>query len=146
MKLTCKWNEKMRFTAEANGHQVSMDAKSPIGSDSAMTPKHLLLAGICGCTSMDVAALLKKYRQPLEALEVYADAEIREGEQPAIFKEIKLIFKVSGQIDSEKLIEAVRLSQTKYCGVSAMVSATVPISYTIELNKTVIATGLADFN
>jgi putative redox protein len=136
----------MRFTAEANGHQVSMDAKSPIGNDSAMTPKHLLLAGICGCTSMDVAALLKKHKQPLEALEVFAEADMTEGVQPAVFKEVKLNFKVSGQVDAEKLIESVRLSQTKYCGVSAMVSATVPISYTIELNGAIIATGRADFN
>ena len=54
MKLQCKWNEKMKFTAEADGHHVFMDAKSPIGGDSAMTPKHLLLAGISGCTAMEV--------------------------------------------------------------------------------------------
>jgi len=46
MKLKCKWNEKMSFTAEANGHQVSMDAKSPVGSDSAMNARSFLLATV----------------------------------------------------------------------------------------------------
>lgn len=145
MNLQCKWNEKMSFTAQADGHHVAMDAKSPIGSDSAMTPKHLLLAGICGCTAMDVVALMKKYRQPVESFEVDVDAPVTEGVYPAVFKEVKLVFRLAGQIDAEKVLESIRLSQTKYCGVSAMVSAAVPISYTVELNGKNIGAGQADF-
>jgi putative redox protein len=145
MKLQCKWNDKMKFTAEAEGHQVLMDAKSPIGTDTAMTPKHFLLAGICGCTAMDVAALLRKHKQAFESLEVDADAALTEGSFPTLFKEVKLIFKVTGTVDSEKLLESVKLSQTKYCGVTAMVVKAVPITYTVELNGVSIGTGVADF-
>ena len=45
MKLECTWQEKMKFAASADGHLISMDAKSPVGDSSAMTPKQLLLAG-----------------------------------------------------------------------------------------------------
>jgi putative redox protein len=145
MKLQCKWNEKMKFTAEADGHQVSMDAKSPIGGDSAMTPKHLLLAGISGCTAMDVVALLKKYKQPFESLDVDADAELTEGVFPAVFKEVKLIFRLKGAVDPARILEAVKLSQTKYCGVTAMVSKSVPVTYSVELNGESIGSGKADF-
>jgi putative redox protein len=146
MKLQCHWNEKMKFTAEADGHQVPMDAKSPIGGDSAMNPKQLLLAGISGCTAMDVVALLKKYKQPFESLDVDVDGDLTEGSHPVVFKEIKLLFKLKGQIDSSKVLEAVHLSQTKYCGVTAMVSKSVPIFYTVELNGDSIGSGKAEFS
>jgi putative redox protein len=145
MKLVCNWNEKMKFTAEADQHKVEMDTKPPIGTDTALTPKQLLLAGICGCTGMDVVALLKKYKQPLEKLHIEAETTLTEGIYPAVFKEVRLIFKVSGEVDPAKVVEAVTLSQTKYCGVSAMVSKSVPISYSIELNGKVIGTGTANF-
>lgn len=145
MNLKCIWNEKMKFTAESEGHKVSMDALAPVGGGSAMTPKQLLLAGICGCTGMDVVALLKKYKQSFESFEVNAEGVVSEGVHPVVFKEIKLIFKANGPVEAAKFLEAVRLSQTKYCGVTAMVSKAVPIFYTIELNGANIGSGQADF-
>jgi putative redox protein len=145
MKIQCTWNEKMKFTASADKLQVKMDANSPIGDSSAMTPKHLLLAGVSGCTAMDVVALLKKYKQAFESLEVDAEGEPTVGSHPVIFKEIKLIFRLKGPIDANKVLEAIHLSQTKYCGVTAMVSKSVPINYTVELNGENIGSGHADF-
>ncbi len=145
MKLECVWNQKMRFTAQADAHQVSMDTKAPLGENSALTPKQLLLAGICGCTGMDVVSLLKKYKQPLESFTLEINAPTTEGVYPQIFKDIKLTFKLRGQLDPEKVLEAIKLSQTKYCGVSAMVSKAVPISYEVELNDKNIGLGKADF-
>ena len=48
MKIQCIWNEGMHFTAESGGYQVAMDAKKPIGKEAALTPKELVLAGLCG--------------------------------------------------------------------------------------------------
>ena len=145
MKLQCTWNEGLKFTAEADGHKVSVDAKSPIGGDSAMTPKHFLLAGISGCTGMDVVALLKKYKQPFESLEIDADTDLSTGGFPAVFTEVRLVFKLKGAVDPARLLEAVKLSQTKYCGVTAMVAKTVPVVYSVELNGESIGSGRADF-
>ncbi len=145
MKLECAWDEKMKFTAVADGHQVEMDTKPPIGGGTALTPKQLLLAAIAGCTAMDVVALLKKYKQPLDSFHVDTDATTTEGVYPAVFKEVKLTFRLKGELDVARVLEAVLLSQTKYCGVSAMVSKAFPISYTVELNGKSIGTGTADF-
>jgi putative redox protein len=145
MKIQSKWVEKMKFTAEDESNKIVMDAKSPIGTGLGLTPKHLLLAGICGCTGMDVVALLKKYKQPFESLEINAESALTEGSYPAVFKDIKLIFKVNGPVDSTKLLEAISLSQTKFCGVTAMISKSVPISYTVDLNGETIGSGKADF-
>jgi putative redox protein len=123
-----------------------MDAKGPMGSDSAMTPKELLLLAVSGCTGMDVVALLKKFKQPFEAFSVEAEGELTEGMHPSVFKEINLIFKITGNVESNKAIEAVQLSQTKYCGVSAMVSTSVPIHYTIFINEKKVGSGKAKFS
>ena len=46
----------------------------------------------------------------------------------------------------EKVLEAVRLSQTKYCGVSAMLSKAFAINYEVRLNAESIGFGKADFS
>ena len=145
MKLKCTWNEKMRFTAEAEDHLIDMDTKPPLGADSALTPKQLVVAAICGCTAMDVVSLLKKHKQTLESFQIDAETSLTEGGYPTIFKEVRLVFKLKGQLDSKRVLEAITLSQTKYCSVSAMISKSVPISYKVELNGREIGSGDADF-
>lgn len=135
----------MSFTGVSGNHSVPMDAKTPIGHDRAPTPKELLLMGLGGCTAMDVVALLKKYRQLPVKFSVGVDVTPTEGQQPATFQEARLTYFAEGQVEAEKLIEAVRLSQTKYCGVSAMLSKAFPISYQIFLNGNLVGQGEAQF-
>ena len=142
MKMKSIWDEKMRFTAEIEKHTVSMDTKPPLGEDSAATPKQLLLAAICGCTGMDVVALLKKYKQPLSKFEIEAEAFVTEDSYPIVFKEVRLVFQLEGAIEKDKALEAIALSQTKYCSVSAMLSKVFPINYTVLLNSENKKTGL----
>lgn len=145
MKLRSVWTEKMRFTAEVDNHSVPMDTKPPIGDDTAITPKQMLVAAICGCTGMDVVALLKKYKQPLSKFEIEAEATVTEGAHPIVFKEVQLVFKLEGSLEKEKVLEAITLSQTKYCSVSAMLSKAFPINYSVQLNSETIGAGSAQF-
>ncbi len=145
MNIQCHWKEKLHFTAKSEHHQVEMDTKSPLGSDSALSPKQLLLAAISGCTAMDVVSLLKKFHQPLESLTITADATPTEGVYPPIFKSIQLDYQFTGELDQDKVMQAVSLSQTKYCGVSAMIAKAVPITYVITLNGVAAGSGKADF-
>ena len=136
----------MVFEGVADGHAVSMDAKAPIGKSSAPTPKELVALGLGGCTAMDVIALLKKYKQLPLAFSVAVETTPSQGRQPVVFESATIVFFVSGQIEPQKLIEAVTLSQTKYCGVSAMLSQAFPIHYRIELNGAEIGAGQSTFN
>ncbi len=145
MKLKSVWSEKMRFTAQVENHIVPMDTKPPIGEDTAITPKQMLIVAICGCTGMDIVSLLKKYKQPLIKFEIEAEATVTEGAHPIVFKEVQLVFKLEGALEKEKVIEAVTLSQTKYCSVSAMLSKSFPINYTVQLNSENIGAGSAKF-
>lgn len=145
MEAKTVWKEKMLFTGESGGHSVSLDTKRPIGTDTALTPKELVAIGLCGCTAMDVVALMKKHKQPLEAFEVHVNAPVVEGVHAAVFKEMKLTFDARGNIDRNLLLEAVRLSQTKYCAVSAMLVRVAPIQYQVLLNGEQVGTGEAAF-
>ncbi|MBX3040872.1 MAG: OsmC family protein, partial [Bdellovibrionaceae bacterium] len=120
MKNTLKWTGNMKFESTVGANTVSMDANPPIGSGSAQTPKELVAAGLGGCTAMDVVALLKKHKQPFESLDVDIEIEMSKGGYPAVFTKALLTFKATGAVDPKLLLEAVHLSQTKYCGVSAM--------------------------
>ena len=145
MRINCTWQSGVKFMGWAGDHQVMMDAKKPVGSDSAMTPKDLLVSALCGCTGMDIAGLMKKHKQPVDQLDIVADVSSTEGIYPAVFTGIELNIKVTGQVDPKVLVDSVALSQNKYCGVSAMLSAAVPITYRIELNGQEIGNGRADF-
>lgn len=127
MKLKSVWAEKMRFNAEADNHTVPMDTKPPIGDDTAITPRQMLIAAICGGSGMDVVALLKKYKQTVSKFEIEAEASVIEGAHPVVFKEVQPPLKLEGTLEKEKLLEAITLSQTKYCSVSAMLSKAFPI-------------------
>lgn len=145
MKTSIVWKDAMEFRGEVADHTVPMDAKSPLGKGKAPTPKELVALGLGGCTAMDVIALLKKYKQPPENFHVDIEVQTSTGKMPSVFEKAHLNFVVNGAVDPEKLIEAVNLSQTKFCGVSAMLSRSFPIEYRITLNGTQIKTGSAKF-
>jgi putative redox protein len=151
MKTKTIWKEKMLFDgvnvveAPNESHEVKMDAKSPIGSGKGFTPKELVALGVSGCTAMDVAALMKKYKQNVTTFEVEANVTLSEKKMPTVFTNVKLTFHMTGPVDKDKYIEAVTLSQTKYCGVTAMLLKAVPVHYTIVLNGEQIGMGEAQF-
>ena len=76
MKLTTRWTrERFHLLSTDGRHEVRMDTRAPLGDDSNMTPKQLVVAGLAGCTLMDVVALMRKHHQPVELLEVEAEVE-----------------------------------------------------------------------
>ncbi len=145
MQIVCRWQEGMKFTGTDSKHPVSMDAKKPFGAESAMSPKDLVICGLCGCTAMDVVGLMKKHKQTIEEFEVTADVTMTEKVHPLVFERIELLFTLKGAIEPAILLESILLSQSKFCGVSAMLSKAVPIHYSVSLNGETIGSGKADF-
>jgi len=139
------WKENLQFAAEADGHTVLMDAKPPVGQGKAQTPKQLLLAALCGCTAIDVASLMRKQRQDMKRFEVTAEATVRAGVYPAVFTAVDLAFRIEGAVDPALAVEAARLSQTRFCAISAMLSRAVPIRYQVLVNGTAVGSGEAQF-
>jgi putative redox protein len=145
MKIVLNWNAGMAFEAQADGHSVHIDAKAPLGRHSGPTPKELVAMGLGGCTAMDVIALLKKHKQSPTSFKLTVEITSSQGRQPVVFEEAILIYSVFGAVEAEVVLESIRLSQTQYCGVSAMLSQSFPIGYRVELNGSVIGSGRANF-
>ena len=145
MKSKLVWKSQMEFEAETQQHRLTMDSRAPLGKDRGMTPKELVVCGLAGCTAMDVVALMKKHKQELTSFEVDADVEVSKGAHPLVFTRAHLNFRLAGQVDTAIVLESVRLSQTKYCGVSAMLSKALPITYSVYVNERLIGEGQAQF-
>jgi putative redox protein len=135
----------MKFEAVSDGLSVLMDAKSPIGEGAAQTPKELVVDGLGGCTAMDVVALIKKHKQTMTSFEVTVDVETSKSGHPVVFTSARITFSAAGDVEPQILLEAVHLSQTKYCGVSAMLSRAFPIEYVVILNSIEIGKGRSEF-
>lgn len=145
MRAGVVWKEGMEFDGSVGEHLVRMDSRPPLGKDKGATPKELVALGLGGCTAMDVVALLKKHKQPIESFRIEIDIQPTKGPHPIVFEKALLSFIVEGAISTEILLETVRLSQTKYCGVSAMLSKAFPIEYEIILNGQVVGAGKSNF-
>lgn len=132
MKAKLNWIQNMEMESEVRGIKVKMDAKPEAGGENkGQAPKELVLSGLCGCTGMDVIAILKKMRSLPESFSVEAEAE-QTDTHPKVFKKIHLRYIAKG-VDKEKLEKAVKLSQEQYCGVSEMLRKTAEITYEIIL-------------
>ncbi len=149
MKATLEWKDAMTFEAKARDHVFTLDTASLGGRDRGPSPKEALLAAVLGCSGIDVVSLLKKDRIELKKFTLTANADSREI-HPRIFPQIDVVFDLqveSKDAESElpKILGAVELSMTKYCGVSAMVAPTSPIFYTVVLNGEIEGRGQAIF-
>lgn len=128
------WIEEDRFLGQASsGHGIVVDAAQV---KSGNGPMELVLIGLCGCTATDVVSILRKKREPFTSVEVLAQAE-RAPDPPTVYTEIKLVYRVGGEVSHKSVEDAVRLSEEKYCSVAAMLNKTAKISYEIEyVNET----------
>ena len=127
------WTDGERFVGNASsGHAIVIDSDRQ--RNTANGPMEMVLIGLCGCTATDVVSILRKKREPFSGVHVRAEAE-RAIKAPTVYTSIKLIYTVSGKVSRKAVEDAVRLSEEKYCGVSAMLRATARITTEIHLSQ-----------
>jgi putative redox protein len=127
----------LRFDAVAgSGHTVVLDAALEHGGqDAGFRPMELLLAGLAGCTGMDVISILGKKRQDVTGYEVRVRGE-RAEEHPMVFTDIIVEHVVTGHhVDPAAVARAVELSETKYCGAGAMLRKTARLRHTYQVHE-----------
>ena len=119
--VSCNWKNEMIFNVSVDNQTIVVDVPNESLTHKGPSPKKLLLAGLAGCTGMDVVSILKKMHQPISFLNIVIDAQISE-EHPKVYTSIKIIyeFKKSDSLDEKKVDHAIKLSQETYCGVAAM--------------------------
>jgi putative redox protein len=130
MKTLTTWTGDLSFESmqEELGPLV-MDGNLKKG----LSPKALLLAGLAGCSGVDVVEILHKMRVHFTSLQVLSEAEQTE-EHPCVFKDITLTFIINAaSSELDKIQKAVDLSMEKYCGVAAMLRKNSAIHANVQL-------------
>lgn len=107
------------------------------GEGTDFTPVDLLLAGIAGCTAVDVDLVTSRRAEP-EAFEVEVDAEKVSDEAGNHLADIVVTFRVRfpegepGDKARALLPDIVRMSHDRLCTVSRTVELATPVETRIE--------------
>ena len=135
MKVTLRRAEGINFIATTeSGHEISMDGSAAVGgADLGARPMETVLAGLGGCSAIDVISILTKSRQEVGRCEIDIEAERADG-IPAVFTRIHVHYRVHGpDLDDRKVARAISLSMEKYCSVTRMLAKTAEISSSYEI-------------
>jgi putative redox protein len=131
-KTEVRWTGKMGFEAELQGHKIVMDAEADHGGDDkGARPKALLLAGLAGCTGMDVISILNKMKVEVADFKMSING-ITADEHPKVYDKIHIIYEFWGKVlPIDKIEKSINLSRDKYCAVNAMLSKTAHTTFEI---------------
>lgn len=130
---TVKWVGGEEFEAQMpSGHAVPFDTDRK--HNAAPGPMEMLLGALGACSSVDVVSILAKKRQKLTSLEVVISGE-RASSPPSVWTKIEMVYRLAGEIEEKAARDAIKLSQTKYCSVAAMLRKTAEITYRIEISR-----------
>ena len=103
-----------------------------LGNGNAVSPMEAVLLAAAGCSTIDIAMILEKMRQPVKSIDVQVEGQ-RRDEIPKIFTKIHMHYTLTGNIKEKKVVEAIDLSLNKYCSVSIMLSESVEISSSFNI-------------
>ena len=114
-----KWTGGGQFLfADEEGHTVVTD---PDGQ--GFKPPKLLLASLVGCAGVDVVRILEKKRKKITGIEVNVQHH-HAPDPPWTIEKIEVEWVVKGINLTDKAVrDAVRLSEEKYCSVSASLTS-----------------------
>ena len=141
MQVVAQLQQDMNFSVEAgSGHQVSLDMLDDQGEriegklGLGFSPMEMLLVALAGCTGISVLSILRKRRQEITGYELRVQGQ-RASSHPKVFTEIAIEHIFTGHNLSVEAVErAIELSETRYCGVEAMLSKTAHVTHTYHIS------------
>jgi len=124
LEASAEWQGGMEYLIHLGEHALTIDAPEIYGGKNhGPKPTYMLLAGLMGCTGMDVASLLVKMRVPVEKIALDSSADVA-NEDPHIFRSIELNYRFDSSKDLQshipQILKAIHLSKEKLCCVSIM--------------------------
>jgi putative redox protein len=133
-------NEDLFVGITPSGHALTLDADKD--RSYGPSPVELLLVALGSCTATDVAGILAKKRQHVTRYVVEVSGE-RRDEYPRSFTSMKVHHILTGYgISAKAVVQAIELSETKYCSVAATLRPGVEIHSTFEIiEDTPLSTG-----
>lgn len=118
-----------------SGNVLDIDSSETHGGmNLGFRPMQLLLAGIGGCSAIDIIEILKKQKQDLQDLKIEIDGEREKDKVPSLWESIHVHYILKGNLDEDKVKRAIDLSMTKYCSVAkTLEKAEAKITYSFEI-------------
>lgn len=137
MKVTVNQLKDTHMEAQnETGGKIRMDGSVSIGGlEGGFSPTQLLLAGIGGCSAIDIIGILEKQKQNLEGLSVEINGDKQSKGTFSEFTTIHLKFIFKGDLEERKVERAIRLSLDKYCSVSKALEKTSKITSDYEIRR-----------
>jgi putative redox protein len=130
-------DDAFHFVARnAAGFEVHIDDATARedGVAHGVGPMQLLLMGLAGCSGVDVASILRKSRQSIDALRIQVTGLRAENETPSPYLGFHMHFELEGDVDPKRVEHAVRLSVTKYCSAAATLRHAAPVTASYSVN------------
>lgn len=121
-EVITQWQGNMAFeSTNPSGNSLTIDASEDDGGkDQGYRPKALMLSGLAGCSGLDVAMLIKKMKLKVDDFRIDITGSLTE-EHPKYYDKVEVTYHFFGDsLQEKKLLRAVDLSVTKYCGVMEM--------------------------
>lgn len=129
-------NDFLMEAKNDRGNTVLLDASPKDGGQGkGFGPMQVLLAGMGGCSVIDVVTILRKQREPLDDIKVTIEGEREKDAVPSLYQTIHAHFKLYGNINEDKAKKAVALSVEKYCSVAKTLEKTATITHSFEIIK-----------
>jgi len=134
-----KWLQNKQFVGiDSSRHSVVLSTQDE-GNGVGCKPAELLLIALASCTAVDIVEILAKKRTPLSGLEIEVKGE-QDADPPWTFRKIHLIFHVCGSgLTPGSVEQAIRLSEEKYCAVSATVRGVAEVSWEYQIEAHCLA-------
>lgn len=133
-------HRSVSLTRDALGHYTVTNARGgtmTLGDDADFTPVELLLAGIAGCSAIDVDYFTSRRAEPLEFV-ADVEAEKIADEQGNRLTDLVLTFRVAfpegegGDAARAVLPDIVKRSHDRLCTVSRTIEVGTPVTAVVE--------------
>ena len=116
--MDLNWKGGLAFEAEPpSGARLTLESNG----DGGPSPIEAFVASLAACSAMDVVSMLQKMRQPVESYSIEVEWERGPKDvypRPITSIKVRHVLRGNG-IDPEAVEKAVKLSDEKYCGVTA---------------------------
>ena len=134
-EISAEWDGEDGYVA-MTGAGVSVLMGKGKDGQPGIGPMHMLLAGLAGCTMMDIVEILRKKRQVPTAFKVVVHGKQRKDEYPNYFTDYQIEYRLWGNNLKEKdVAQAIQLSKEKYCSVGGTLSKSGPIHSSFRIVK-----------
>ena len=136
------WKEINTTWDGADGHYARSKSGAVVlmGKDKdgqpGLNPMEILLAGLAGCTGMDVIDILKKKRQLPTEFKIIVRGNQKIDAYPKVFTKFQVEYLLWGEnLIAKDVEQAIQLSEQKYCSVGGTLSKAAPIHSTYRILK-----------